>query len=63
MVPIQKFGLGLGIASGALFTAWLLTGGRKQKTKKLIVKNAEAIRKVLKTPKELCDDQDVHFYI
>ena len=61
MAPIQKIALGLTIASGAVLTAWLLTGDRKQKTKDYIVKRSDNLRKALKTDKTEYDDSEVHY--
>jgi hypothetical protein len=61
MAPIRKIALGLTIASGAVLTAWLLTGDRKQKTKDYIVKRSDNLRKALKTDKPEYDDSEVHY--
>jgi hypothetical protein len=61
MIPIRKIALGLSIASGALLTAWLLTGDRKQKTRSYIVKTSDTIRKALKTEPGEYDDSEVHY--
>ena len=60
--PIRKIALGLTVASGAVLTAWLLTGDRKQKTKAYIVRGSESLRKVLKTDKPAeYDDSEAHY--
>lgn len=61
MSSTRKIALGIGLASGALLAAWLLTGDRKQKTKQFITKKAEDLKKVLKTEKGPFDDSDVHY--
>jgi hypothetical protein len=61
MMPIRKFALGLGLASGAVLTAWLLTGERKQKTRDFIVKRTDTIKKSLKTDRPLFDDSEAHY--
>jgi len=61
MAPIRKIALGLTIASGAVLTAWLLTGDRKQKTKDYIVKRSDDLRKALKTDKPEYDDSEAHY--
>jgi hypothetical protein len=61
MAPIRQIALGLTIASGAVLTAWLLTGDRKQKTKDYIVKRSDNLRKALKTDKPEYDDSEVHY--
>jgi len=61
MTPLRKFTLGISLASGALLTAWLLTGDRKQKTRTFIVKKTENIRKALKAERGEFDDSEVHY--
>ena len=61
MSTTSKIAIGLGVASGALLAAWLLTGDRKKKTKDFIVKKAETIKKSLKTDSGSFDDSDVHY--
>ena len=58
-----KIAIGVGIASGVLLAAWLLTGSRKEKTKKLISKGTARLKGTLKTPKSVFDDSEAHFYI
>lgn len=62
MSTTRKIVIGLGIASGALLTAWLLTGNRKEKTKKLITKGASSIKGTMKKsePKQF-DDSEAHY--
>ena len=61
MSTTRKIAIGLGVASGALLAAWLLTGDRKKKTKEFIAKKADSIKKTLKKDIESFDDSDVHY--
>ena len=61
MSTTSKIAIGLGVASGALLAAWLLTGDRKKKTKDIIAKKADTIKKSLKTERGSFDDSDVHY--
>ena len=61
MSNTSKIAIGLGLASGALLAAWLLTGDRKQKTKDFVVRKAEDLKKVLKTEKKAFDDSEIHY--
>jgi hypothetical protein len=61
MSTTGKLAIGLGIASGALLTAYLLTGDRKQKTKQFISTKTETLKKSLKTTKGSFDDSEVHY--
>jgi hypothetical protein len=63
MSKLSKITIGVSLASGALLAAWLLTGSRKEKTKKIITKGTETIRKTLKKDDDVqrFDDTDVHY--
>lgn len=61
MSTTSKIAIGLGVASGALLAAWLLTGDRKKKTKEFIAKKAVTIKKSLKTESGSFEDSDVHY--
>ena len=61
MSTTRKIAIGLGVASGALLAAWLLTGDRKKKTKEFIAKKADTIKKTFKKDVETFDDSDVHY--
>jgi hypothetical protein len=61
MSTTSKLAIGLGIASGALLTAYLLTGNRKQKTRRFISQKAESLKKSIKTTKSSFDDSEVHY--
>lgn len=55
--------IGVGLASGALLAAWLLTGSRKEKTKAFVAKGAKKLGQTLKTEKQskIVEDSDVHY--
>lgn len=57
----KKLAIGLGIASGALLAAWLLTGDRKKKTTDFIAKKAEDLKRALRKSKESFNDSDAHY--
>ncbi len=62
MSTTSKIAIGVGVASGALIAAWLLTGPRKEKTKKLITKGTERIKDTLKADvRRVFDDSEVHY--
>jgi hypothetical protein len=61
MIPLRKLALGLGLASGALFTAWLLTGERKHKTRDYILRTSDTVKKSLQTKREIFDDSEAHY--
>ncbi|HEY9046815.1 MAG TPA: hypothetical protein VIN08_13010 [Ohtaekwangia sp.] len=61
MSTTRKIAVGIGLASGALLAAWLLTGDRKQKTKNYFVKKADGLRKAIKTEKSNFDDSDTYY--
>ena len=47
MNSTKKIAIGLGIASGALLAAWLLTGSRSPKTKKILSDKTLGLKKRL----------------
>ena len=64
MSSTGKIAIGLGIASGVLIAAWLLTGTRKQKTRQFIVKKTTDIKeslKPVKVKKSIFDDSGVYY--
>jgi hypothetical protein len=61
MIPIRRLALGLGLASGALLTAWLLTGDRRYKTRDYIVKKTDNLKNTLKTKQHIFDDSEAHY--
>lgn len=55
---------GVSVASGALLAAWLLTGTRKERTKKFISKSTSTLKKSLeKRENRTYDDSEIHYYI
>ena len=62
MGATKKFAIGLGLAGGALLTAWLLSGsGTRKKTKDYLVKKADDLRKSLRKDKNSNETTDVHY--
>jgi hypothetical protein len=61
MSTTRKIAIGLGVASGALLTAWLLTGDRKNKTKEFIAKKAGSIKKTFIKQDDSSENSDVHY--
>ena len=62
MSNTKKIAIGLGIAGGALLAAWLLTGGRRKKTKDFIVKKANDLKETLKKDnKQVFDESENHY--
>jgi hypothetical protein len=61
MSTTRKIAIGLGVASGALLTAWLLTGDRKNKTKEFIAKKAGSIKKTFIKKDDSSENSDVHY--
>jgi len=64
MSTTSKIAIGVGLASGALLAAWLLTGTRKEKTKKFITKGTERIKETLQTEKKqspVFDDSEAYY--
>lgn len=57
----RKFAIGLGLAGGALFTAWLLSGSRGEKTKSFLVKKAQNLGQSLKKKKDSKEETEVHY--
>ena len=59
----KKFAIGLGLAGGAaLFTAWLLSGSRGQKTKNYLVKKAQDLKETIKKKEtDSNDENEVHY--
>jgi hypothetical protein len=54
--------IGVSVASGVLLAAWLLTGTRKEKTKKIIsIGTASLTRTLKKDIRSIYDDTDVHY--
>jgi len=62
MTTTRKIAIGIGIAaSGALLTAYLLTGDRKTKTRQFVARRAENLRKSLKPTEKSFDDSEAHY--
>ena len=57
-----KLVLTVGIASSALLAAWLLTGGRRVKTREFVVKKGENLKDVLKVDRAVVEEDQV-FYV
>ncbi|MGE0771105.1 MAG: hypothetical protein AB7K37_05295 [Cyclobacteriaceae bacterium] len=58
----RKLAIGLGLAGGALLTAWLLTGDRARKTRDYLVKRAQALRNNLKNENDNSSDETgIHY--
>jgi hypothetical protein len=61
MSTTGKIALGIGIASGALITAYLLTGDRKTTTRQFVTRRAENLKKSMKPTKRSFDDSEVYY--
>jgi len=55
--------IGLGLAGGALLTAWLLTGTRKQKTRDFITNRTVTLRRTMRPQqrRRVFDDSEAHY--
>lgn len=62
MSKTSTFAIGVGLASGALLTAWLLTGARKEKTKKFISNRTASIMKTIQTEKPVFDETESYYF-
>jgi|GEM_PF-1105447 len=64
MNTAQKLAVGLGIASGALVTALLMSGGRGRKTRNYLVRSARTLRNRTKGETiraSVVDEPEVHY--
>ena len=61
MIHVRRLAVGLSLASGALLTAWLLTGERKLRTRDYIVRKTDDIKNGLKTRPHVFDDSEAHY--
>lgn len=62
MSKTSKITIGVSVASGALLAAWLLTGTRKQTTRKLLSKGTVTLKESLKkTPSTVYDDSEAYY--
>jgi hypothetical protein len=61
MKTTRKIVIGLGIASGAIFAAWLMTGDRAPKPKNYIVRRARNFKDSLKVVNNDREENEVHY--
>ncbi|MFN3841255.1 MAG: hypothetical protein ACK4RF_11175 [Cyclobacteriaceae bacterium] len=61
MSTTKKLAIGLGIASGALLAAWLLTGDRKKKTVDFITKKADDLKRAIRKGRDSFNDSEAHY--
>jgi hypothetical protein len=61
MSKSSTFAIGLGLASGALLAAWLLTGTRKQKTRKFISNKTASIIKTIQAENRVYDETESYY--
>jgi hypothetical protein len=62
MSKSSTFAIGIGLASGALLAAWLLTGTRKEKTKKFIYARTASIKKTIQAEKPVYDETESFYF-
>ena len=62
MSKSSTFAIGLGLASGALLAAWLLTGDRKEKTKKFISSRTASIKRSIQADKHVYDETESYYF-
>lgn len=62
MSKTSTFAIGVGVASGALLAAWLLTGARKDKTRKFISTRTASIMKTIQTEKPVFDVTESYYF-
>jgi hypothetical protein len=62
MSKSSTFAIGLGLASGALLAAWLLTGDRKEKTKKFISSRTASIKRSIQADKPVYDETESYYF-
>jgi len=61
MSKSSTFAIGIGLASGALLAAWLLTGTRKERTKKFISARTASIKKSMKAERPVYDETESYY--
>lgn len=63
MSKTSKITIGVSLASGALLAAWLLTGTRKEKTKKILSKGTASLKRTIKKNEREreYDDSEIHY--
>ncbi len=62
MSKTSTFAIGIGLASGALLAAWLLTGTRKERTKKFIYDRTASLKKSIKADKPVYDETESYYF-
>ena len=62
MSTTSKIAIGIGIASGALLAAWLLTGSRKEKTKEFISRKTNGLKNTASKQWEEAQKKDSEVY-
>ena len=62
MSKSSTFAIGIGVASGALLAAWLLTGTRKERTKKFISARTASIKKSMQAEKPVYDETESYYF-
>ena len=63
MNTTKKIAIGIGVASGALLAAWLLTGSRKEKTKEFISKKTSDLKNSLRKDENGKIEESESYYI
>jgi FtsZ-interacting cell division protein ZipA len=63
MNTTKKIAIGIGVASGALLAAWLLTGSRKEKTKEFFAKKTSDLKNSLKKDENGKVEESESYYI
>ncbi|HEY8934126.1 MAG TPA: hypothetical protein VIM65_02865 [Cyclobacteriaceae bacterium] len=63
MNTTKKIAIGIGVASGALLAAWLLTGSRKEKTKEFISKKTSDLKNSFKKDENGKVEESESYYI
>lgn len=61
MSTTKKIVIGVGVATGALLAAWLLTGKRKKATTDFIKSKVKAFKTSTKDDKDSFDDTETHY--
>ncbi len=63
MSTTRKIWIGVGLASGALLATWLLTGSRRQKTKKMVRQGARSLNLSLRKPEvKKVEESEADYY-
>lgn len=61
MRKTSKITIGVGLVSGVLLAAWLLTGTRKEKTKKIISKGTASLKRTISKSEKVYDDSESYY--